>query len=35
MLTMRTPIGRDGSCASCHAGDGDAWRMPRVYLEAP
>jgi hypothetical protein len=32
---MRTAIGRDGSCASCHIAAGDAWHMPRVYLEAP
>ncbi len=31
---MRTPIGRDGGCATCHRGTGDARRMPAVYLRA-
>lgn len=34
-VKMRTEIGRDGSCATCHSGRGDAWHMPRVYMQAP
>lgn len=29
---MKTTIGRDGACATCHRGAGDARRMPGVYL---
>lgn len=31
---MVTKIGRDGACATCHRGSGDALHMPGVYLRA-
>lgn len=33
-IAMRTEIGRDGSCNTCHVGAGDARRMPGVFVEA-
>lgn len=29
---MKTTIGRDGACATCHRGAGDSRHMPAVYL---
>lgn len=31
---MTTPIGRDGSCASCHRGAGDRFHMPAVFMRS-
>lgn len=31
---MKTTVGRNGGCASCHRGDGDPRHMPGVYLRA-
>ncbi len=33
-LVMRTEIPRDGSCNTCHRGQGDTHHMPAVYLAA-
>jgi hypothetical protein len=33
-LEMKTPIGRDGACASCHRGAGDREHMPAVFLRS-
>lgn len=30
---MKTRIGRDGGCAVCHRGNGDASHMPAVFLK--
>lgn len=33
-VDMKSPIGRDGSCASCHAAEGDTDQVAQVYLHA-
>lgn len=33
-VEMKTPIGRDGACASCHRGTGDREHMPAVFMRS-
>ncbi len=33
-VEMKTPIGRDGACNSCHRGAGDREHMPAVFMRS-